>query len=709
MGPEPKSEDLLRLTICDPAMGSGAFLVEACRFLADELVAAWTREKKLELIASAHDDVVNHALRHGDSLVGLDFEQVKSFHWKPGKQLELCRKELEAALDEAIVLRQQIQELALENGQSRDREKQILLRDADDALSRVRLIADVVIGAFFSAAKDKDREKERTRRLNLVTAWLRNGGEPVGEPYEELKALQEDIHERIPAFHWMIEFPEVFYAGRRDPLAPLAEDGVDKPGFIDAFIGNPPFMGGGQISGTMGEPYRDWLLSIHKSSHGNADYSAHFFRRADILLGDHGVIGLIATNTIAQGDTRTTGLQKLVQSGHVLYDATRSLLWPGDAAVAVALVHSAKGGPAKDVTPRLGGEAVAEINSRLRAKPERSDPVKLAENTGLSFLGSKIYGEGFVLTPEERMALTAKEPRNAERIFPYIGGEEVNSSPTQSFHRYIINFGQMTLEEAKGWPDLIEIVRAKVKPERDVSSHSTSEWWQFERPRQELYEAIAPLERCLVTARVAKHLCFSFQPTDRVLNEKLFVFPLPTFSAFAVLQSRVHSAWTWLLSSTMKNDLNYSNTDCFENFPFPNPNPALETDGERLYEARARFMLDTNQGLTATYNLLKDPACDDPRILDLRRLHEDMDRAVLAAYSWSDIEVPPYPTPITAGERDALARFEDEVIDRLFVLNENRSEEERVKGQAGGKRPKPAPKKRKAKKQEAQLAFEDNT
>ncbi|MGH9335783.1 MAG: DNA methyltransferase, partial [Vicinamibacteria bacterium] len=63
MGPEPRSEEILRLTIVDPAMGSGAFLVEACRFLADELVAAWTRERKLEIVASAHDDVVNHARR----------------------------------------------------------------------------------------------------------------------------------------------------------------------------------------------------------------------------------------------------------------------------------------------------------------------------------------------------------------------------------------------------------------------------------------------------------------------------------------------------------------------------------------------------------------------------------------------------------------------------------------------------------------------
>src|SRR6185295_14248846 len=57
---EPSSRQLLSLKICDPAMGSGAFLVEACRFLADHVVAAWTREEKLQLVADAHEDVVNH-------------------------------------------------------------------------------------------------------------------------------------------------------------------------------------------------------------------------------------------------------------------------------------------------------------------------------------------------------------------------------------------------------------------------------------------------------------------------------------------------------------------------------------------------------------------------------------------------------------------------------------------------------------------------
>ncbi|MBK6849283.1 MAG: hypothetical protein IPG96_17730 [Proteobacteria bacterium] len=131
--------------------------------------------------------------------------------------------------------------------------------------------------------------------------------------------------------------------------------------------------------------------------------------------------------------------------------------------------------------------------------------------------------------------------------------------------------------------------------------------------------------------------------------------------------------------------MRYAASDCFDTFPFPQPDPrtvipALEDLGQRLYETRARYMVDTDQGLTQTYNQLKDPDCAEPRIALLRELHLELDRAVLAAYGWSDLEVPPYPTPATPEEEQALETFQDEVIDRLFVLNAQRAEEERLAG-----------------------------
>jgi hypothetical protein len=91
-------------------------------------------------------------------------------------------------------------------------------------------------------------------------------------------------------------------------------------------------------------------------------------------------------------------------------------------------------------------------------------------------------------------------------------------------------------------------------------------------------------------------------------------------------------------------------------------------------------MAENNQGLTDTYNLLKDIECEDKRILELRGLHEELDRVVLTAYGWDDIEVPAYTTPTPDAEREVLEHFEDEVIDRLFILNAERSTKERLNG-----------------------------
>jgi len=620
-----------------------------------------------------------------------DFDQIRGFHWQGDEQQFLCSRELDAALVRAVELRQQILELAESDEPEDQREKERLLETAEVAVDNVRLIGDLVIGAFFAGTNDRERKQELARRLTAVNLWLQDGGHAPAE----LREMQRELRGTTPTFHWMLEFPEVFYAERPDPL----EDGcVNRVAYADAFLGNPPFMGGGQISGTFGNSYRDWLLLIHKPAHGNSDLVAHFFRRADAFLGMHGVIGLIATNTIAQGDTRTTGLQTLARKGHIIYDAIRTMMWPGEAAVAVAVVHCAKGRPCRmNLRPTLDHKPVDVINSRLRPKPERADPRALTSNSSLSFLGAKIYGQGFALFPEERDEFIDRDRRNEERIFPYLGGEEVNSSPTQSHDRYVIRFANMDLEEAARWPDLLDHVRRLVKPERDRlrdnpdGRRRKQYWWQFGRETPALYDALSSVERCLVASQVSKYLVFAFQPTSCIFSHRLNVFPLDRHTSFAVLQSRIHGPWAWLLSSTMKNDLNYTASDCFENFPFPQPDPrteipGLEAIGQRLYEARASYMVGTEQGLTQTYNLLKDATCDDPRIVELRRLHEDMDRAVLAAYAWSDVEVPPYVTPSTDAERRRLEAFEDEVIDRLFVLNAERAREEKRLGIGASKK-----------------------
>ena len=187
--------------------------------------------------------------------------------------------------------------------------------------------------------------------------------------------------------------------------------------------------------------------------------------------------------------------------------------------------------------------------------------------------------------------------------------------------------------------------------------------------RKDLREHATKVPRMLATARVSKHTMFSFIPPSWTPSEQVVVFPLPSWTAFAVLQSRVHAAWVALNATHMGEGLRYSASECFATFPFPDPDPTatlpeLETLGRSLYERRAAVLARTQDGLTSLYNDLKDSAVADAAVVALRVMHEQLDHAVIAAYGWHDLVVPAF-----AGHADASQAFEDDLFAHLVALN----------------------------------------
>lgn len=742
LGEHPRPQQILDLKICDPAMGSGAFLVEACRFFGDKLVEAWNHYKELPPVPADEDpslyarrlvaqrclygvDVnrfavdlaklslwlatlakdhpftfLDHALRHGDSLVGFNRLQIGQFHWDTSRPHERVfgQEHLEKAIERVTAYRKEILEMAEDNVAS------ILLKQqkldlSDQALENVRRAGDLLVAAFFNASKDKERDKLRLDYRDLFVSASRG---TVLDLQKETRIVN-DLHSgKLPTvpFHWEIEFPEVFAR--------------DNPGF-DAFIGNPPFGGRTTVTSSHREGYLPYLQAIHEESHGNADLVSHFFRRSFNLLRKDGTFGLIATNTIAQGDTRATGLRWICTHGGTIYAARKRVKWPGQAAVIVSVIHIQNGNPAGPF--ELDGRSVPIITAFLFYGGGHEDPGRISANSGKSFQGSVVVGMGFTFDDTDREGIASSiaemrrliegDPRNKDLIFPYIGGEEVNTSPTLSYHRFIINFGEMAESEARCWPKLLAIVEKRVRPEREAALRAgrsqdkekrAARWWQYSRFAKDLYSAIGGLERVLVISSVGQHAAFAFLPTRIVFSHALIVFPLPSYAAFCALQSRPHESWARFCGSSMKDDLRYTPTDCFETFPFPlafESNTELERVGKEYYEFRAALMVRNNQGLTATYNRFHDPEEHDAEIEKLRELHVAMDRAVLDAYGWADIR----PTcefllefqDEEAGDNETHRRkkpwryrwpneIRDEVLARLLELNRQRALEEAVAG-----------------------------
>jgi hypothetical protein len=685
---KPTAEQILALKVCDPAMGSGAFLVAVCRYLAVWLVQAWERDgypegfrqewdkdtvarrliaqrclygvdknpfavnlAKLSLwLVTLSENLpftfVDHALKCGDSLVGYGVQEIQSAMKEV--QLGFLNEQNQVFAQMGVARRESFGDDSL-NDEGYDRKK-VLLQQQIKASEGLRQAGDLMVAAFFDAAKPKERADKQQVYLAMLSGAFNDEG---------LHDSIQDIRDRLAAgdkgitpFHWDLEFPEVFGEGR---------------GGFDGFVGNPPFAGKNTIAEGSPDGILDWFKQLHPESHGNADLVAHFFRRCFHLLRPGGSLGLIATNTIAQGDTRSSGLRWTCLNGGTIYAARKRYKWPGVAAVVVSVVHLLKGAYAG--TKLLERRPVEQITAFLFANGGHEDPKQLAANAGKSFVGSYVLGMGFTFddsgpaddatpgipSPIATMErLIAENPKNAEVIFPYIGGEEVNSSPTHDHHRYVINFGERREEECRReWPELMTIVERKVKPDRMKNNREGYRryWWHYGEKRNDLYRTIQDCKSLLANSQVSSHICFGIVSTGQVYGHTLYVYPSSTFDNISLLQSSIHSLWGSLQGSSLGDGGRYTAASSFETFPFPaalldsaasDPTHeatrhSLEAIGERYHQFRAELMVANNEGLTSTYNRFHDPAETSSGLLELRRLHGEMDQTVLAAYGWSDV------------------------------------------------------------------------
>jgi hypothetical protein len=344
----------------------------------------------------------------------------------------------------------------------------------------------------------------------------------------------------------------------------------------------------------------------------------------------------------------------------------------------------------------------------------------LVANQNQSFQGSNILGLGFTMSPDAARELIEKNPLNKEVLFPCLNGEDLNSSPDQSPSRWIINFkdwplnrtasgkwndldsderermlqtGSVTLDYphpvAADYPDCLSIAERDVKPERDrlASGDATARdrarrWWQFARPTIRLYEATADLPQMLVRAAVTSHNCIALCPTKLVPTHAVIVFASNRYSLFCILQSTIHTDWFMRFGSTLETRLRYTPSDCFETFPLPQFLGGLEDIGNRYYRRRSEIMFSRKQGLTATYNRFHDDDNRDADILDLRRIHVEMDQAMVAAYGWQDLDLCHGFHPTKQGVRFTIAEnARRTVLDRLVKLNHERYADEVAAGE----------------------------
>jgi methylase of polypeptide subunit release factors len=673
-------ERILDLKVADIACGSGAFLVAAAHYLAARLVEAWQAEGVAD--GTPHD-LYNRAIRtvvatclygadinamavemcklslwlvsldpklpfsfvddkilHGNSLLGLtDARQLKLKHVNPeaaSKQFTLYEPDVDDVLKRAARLRTQLAtEVDNSDPQRSATTKRRQWQRYQGDIAQLTEVADAVVAAGLQLGGKPGkalREAYENLRQALELAYP-DGGEQDRTMLDALLATGltptvDTDYGRWKPLHWILQVPDV----------------MERSGF-DAIIGNPPFLGGKKLTGSMGTNVRDWFVNILAGGKkGSADLVGYFFLRAMSLLTPQGNLGLIATNTIAQGDTREVGLDQMVADGFIITRAVQSKSWP----VATAnLEYAAVWGSRAAIPaslPRIAADILVQRISTLLEPAGRVDgtPVRLAENAKIAFIGCLVLGMGYVLEPEEAAAWIEQDPRNKEVLFPYLNGEDLNSRPDTSPSRWVIDFNDRSEIQAKLFRLPYERVQERVLPERLKNNRKVYRdyWWQFGEKLPAMRQAIRELNEVLVIALVSKTVMPVRVPTGQVFSHMLGVFATNSFANQTVLSSSLHQTWAIKYGSGMRNDPRYTPSDVFQTFPRPDPTEWLDTIGRTLDGERREIMARRGLGLTKLYNLVNDPRTTDSVDADvarMREIHVELDHAVMDAYGWGDV------------------------------------------------------------------------
>jgi hypothetical protein len=679
-------QQVLSLKICDPAMGSGHFLVHITHTLTNSILEILTKtpweNPEVNLNAAYWRQLVVERCLYGVDISKMAVELAKLSLWlatmQPGRPLTFLDhhlkhgnsllgvrlEEIAKVLSNDPLNQQTVKtRMAESKGQYRLQTPSKIMETIEDANQKLLSITQQVVNQVEdihvqeNAYEEVQNSLQSYKRIgDLIIAQkmglviedhdLRRSASGIEAEETVSTAERMKVKNKFAVglldghspFHWELEFPEIF----------IKSIEVNREVGFDIIIGNPPFLGGKKISSQLGGKFLKYLKNTFIPNKGAADLSAYFFRRAHELTNDYGYLGMVATNTISQGDTRETGLAPLLQKQAEIVFAERFVSWPGDASVEVSLIvigtHKSIMSEVKDIL-LIDGVEVDFISSWLDDWQEKQ-PYRLKEIYAKAFNGDFLHSNGFLLSKQNALELLEKNVKNIDCLFPYLSGMDINRAINQQSDRFAICFHDWSYQKSCEYVELMDIVRAHVKPEREKVkriSHKKN-WWLYGDYRKGLRKATKHLKKVLIRSMVSEHHIIALVTNNQVFSIACVIFAYDDYYHFSLLQSWIHEIWLRRQASTMRTDIRYTPTDCFQTFPFPqNPNThasqTVESAGKIYYEYRQNILISTQKGLTDTYNRFHDLNCLDEDMKTMRLLHADMDRAVLRCYDWDDIDL----------------------------------------------------------------------
>ncbi|TZG28792.1 Eco57I restriction-modification methylase domain-containing protein [Sphingomonas montanisoli] len=694
------ADELLDLKICDPAMGSGAFLVQSCRWLADRLVEAWSN---LEASGGRIDDegrvrdvddasgfeplprdteerailarrliaerclygvdknplavelaklslwlttlakgrpfgFLDHNLRSGDSLLGIhDLGQLIELDMKPTGNAQL-------RLFGQTVRSAVDRALAL-----RSQLRAIPIRDIGDVeamaaldaqsnatLATSELIADAFVGLLVATGSGGGLDK-RLAALSTAADQASDGGDDAG---------------RALAAQAQSDLTSDFVAEQRGrPLHwPLEfpEVFLRTNGGFDAFVGNPPFLGNRLWKGTYGAAYQRVVQMILDVAPGKIDLSAVFHRRATSLLRSGGTYGLLAANNIAEGSAVSVGLERIAAEGD-FYFSRKGMPWPGAASTVIAIVCFRKGGWTG--FRNCDGIACDKIGPRLQPEIGGGWEPQALPDTLFAFAGvDNSKGLAFVLT-EEHPWFERLRSESGSLLRPYITGNDITSTSLTRVERWALDIADLPLETIESeWPVAYQFLVELVLPTRtqkNLKSYKglVDRWWQFWNHRAAQMRQLRTRHQFIAFAKAAKYPICVQAPTQWIYTNKVVLVEEANEQTHPICLSSMFQIWLRNFSVRSlggdNNTLTLSVSEALATFPFPPghvPDNAIAAARD-FQSTLVSWSRRNSAGMTEAMNAVHSTASHDDQIVAIRNILEQIDAGVADAYGWIDIDL----------------------------------------------------------------------
>jgi hypothetical protein len=735
------SREILGLKVCDPAVGSGAILVAAGRYLADRLIEAWETEgaqeastSPEELLVTARRSVadrclygvdrdplaaemaklslwlttmskdrpftfLDHSIRVGDGLLGVtSLDQIRWMHLDPaqGRRLHTSLFDytgiLQPLVKDALERRRRLADIRVIT--IRDAEdKARLTAEADEDLEALRAVADLVVGATLGTATQKPSAlASQLQAAAALVAEVFGAGYGAASVRRTLAQIRSTAVEWMNAqrpgaaplrrcMHWPLEFPEVFLDRPR-------------PGF-DAFLGNPPYIGNKYWKDRLGPELHRYFQGLVGGTLGKPDLIALFFWRMVSLTCTGGCVASLSTQSICEVDSKKL-MERTTLELATIFRAARSRQWPGNAKVVISLLWLRVGD--WDGQYVLDDHQVGRIGSDLREDTGLPVPMMLGGSPPAFEGVNNARGESLILSGDSDLVLSGEY---GEYVKPYLSGEDLTNGDPRRPSRFVLDLTGLSEAELSQLPDAIrghleDEVRPNRTPEQLTSYKGLEKrWWTFWNTREEGFRQARRTPTCVAIAAVAKYLVALELPSAWVYTNKVIVFPITRRDTHSVLASSAFDLWSRLHGGSLGAGRTMKIASVVRTFPLP----LSESDGQHgsLHQRALYSACDARgQAITGVLNAVHDPDEHSTVITEVRETLAALNGSVLRAYGWGDLDARMHFRTTSEGVRYSLSEdVERAVVVRLHELNKERYEAEVAAGLHAAAK-KAAPKKKAA-------------